>query len=98
MVVRVTARLEKETEQLPDTRVQSAPGEKVPLKFAEKCTFPVGTIGDPASSSVTVTVQVVLPPTRNELGEHETETDTDLVTTVTPNGVAVPPVWSKSPA
>ena len=74
------------TEQLPLTSVQSG-DEKLPLTFALKCTAPVGTIGDPASLSITVTVHVVVCVEIIDDGEHTTETETDLVVPVTPTVV-----------
>jgi hypothetical protein len=78
------------TEQLPLERVQSVV-EKPPPALSLKCTVPDGSIGVPASESVTVTVQVVLCRGRMDDGEQETETVTDLDIAVTPIGAAVPP-------
>lgn len=78
------------TEQVPLESVQSAV-ENPPAPLSSKCTVPVGSIGVPVSESVTVTVHVVVPRARMVDGEQETETVTNLVVAVTPNGVAVPP-------
>lgn len=77
------------TEQLPLVSVQSV-GVKVPLTFAAKCTVPEGSIGDPVSESVTVTVQAVPCPGKINDGEQTTETVTDLDVAVTPIVVALP--------
>lgn len=78
------------TEQLPPERMQSV-AEKPPPTLSLKCTVPVGSMGEPVSESVTVTVHNVDTPRVIDPGEQETETVTDLVTAVTLVGVAVPP-------
>ena len=75
----------KDTEQLPEDRVQYV-AENTPVTFASKLTIPVGSMGAPLSVSVTVAVQVVWAKGRVEAGAHTTETETDLVVAVTGNG------------
>ena len=72
---------------------------KVPVVVSDvlKMTVPVGALAAPPAASVTVAVQVVVPPAWNELGEQLTAVLVGRGVTIT---VVEPllPVWPLSPA
>ena len=77
-----------ETEQLPLDRVQLA-GMKAPVPKLEKETVPPGVDAVPVPSlSVTVAVQVVVPPRVTELGKQTTPVEVERVVTVRAKPVA----------